>query len=60
MEPNQMPLGLAMALAQNPKAMEKFESLSEVKKQEIIDGTHFVNSREEMHQYVSSLVSGQR
>ena len=35
MENNKMPVGLGMALAQRPEAMEKFVSLSETKKQEI-------------------------
>lgn len=57
MERNEMPVGFAMALAQNPEAMQKFATLSEDKKQEIIAGTHSVKSKEEMHQYVNSLVS---
>ncbi len=54
MDKNNMPIGFAMALAQNPKAMEKFALLSEEKKQEIIAGTHSVNSKKEMHQYVTN------
>lgn len=57
MERNEMPVGFAMALAQNPEAMQKFATLSEDKKQEIIARTHSVKSKEEMHQYVNSLVS---
>ncbi len=57
MERNEMPVGFAMALAQNPKAMEKFTMLSEDKKREVIAGTHSVNSRDEMHRYVNGLVS---
>ncbi len=52
-----MPVGFAMALAQNPKAMEKFARLSESEKQNIISGTHFVNSREEMQKYVNKLAT---
>ena len=57
MERNEMPVGFAMALAQNPEAMKKFAMLSQEKKQEIIDGTHSVRSKDEMHQYVNDLVS---
>lgn len=57
MEANEIPVGFAMALAQNPQAMQKFALLSEDKKQKIIAGTHSVKSREEMHQYVNDLVS---
>ena len=48
----QMPMGLGMALAQNEAAMTKFAALSESEKQKIIDGTHFVESKSEMKQYV--------
>jgi len=57
MDPYKMPIGLGMALAQNPKAMEKFSALSEDKKQEIINGTHSISSREEMHRYVDKIIS---
>ena len=57
MTKDEMPVGFAMALAMNPKAMQKFGSLSEEQKQQIIAGTHAVKSRDEMHQYVSNLVS---
>lgn len=55
MERSEMPVGFAMALAQNPKAMETFAALNEAKKREIVDGTHSVSSRKEMHQYVNSI-----
>lgn len=48
----EMPMGLGMALAQNEAAMTKFTVLSESEKQKIIDGTHFVESKSEMKQYV--------
>lgn len=57
MELNEMPVGFAMALAMNPDAMQKFGTLSEQQKQEVIAGTHAVKSREEMHRYVNDLVS---
>lgn len=57
MEKHEMPIGFGMALAQNPEAMQKFAMLSEDKKQEIINGTHSVNSREEMHSYVKKIAS---
>ena len=56
MENYKMPVGLGMALAQRPEAMEKFASLSEIKKQEIIDGTHSISSKEEMRQYVDRMI----
>lgn len=60
MERSEMPVGFAMALAMNPEAMEKFALLSEDKKQEIIAGTHSARSRDEMHRYVSGLVSNEQ
>ena len=60
MERNEMPVGFAMALAMNPKAMQKFATLSDEQKQEIITGTQTVKSRDEMHRYVDSLVNDKR
>jgi len=57
MEKYEMPVGFGMALAQNPEALQKFSMFSEDKKQEIIQGTHSVKSREEMQQYVNSIVT---
>ena len=58
MEKYEMPVGLGMALAQRPEAMEKFATFSETKKQEIINGTHSVSSKEEMRQYVDKIILG--
>ena len=52
-----LPLGFGMALAMNPEAMQKFASLTETKKQEIINGTHTISSKEEMKQYVENIKS---
>lgn len=57
MENYEMPVGLGMALAQRPEAMEKFSSLSEDKKQEIINGTHSVKSKAQMQQYVDKILN---
>lgn len=56
MKRDEMPVGFSMALAQNPEAMEKFAMLSESKKKEIINGTHSVKSKQEMHEYVNKLI----
>lgn len=58
MRKDDMPVGFAMALAMNPEAMQNFAALGEEQKQAIIAGTHTVNSKEEMRQYVASLVNG--
>lgn len=57
MKENEMPMGLGMALAQNPEAMQKFALLSEDKKREVINGTHNVTSKQEMHEYVENIKS---
>ena len=51
----EMPVGFAMALAQNPEAMEKFALLSEEKKKEIINGVRSINSKNEMREYVNRI-----
>ncbi|MCX4257143.1 MAG: hypothetical protein OSJ54_09460 [Oscillospiraceae bacterium] len=56
MENNEMPVGFGMALAMNPKAMEKFASLPQNEKQKIINGTHNVSSKSEMKQYVEKII----
>ena len=56
MENYEIPIGLGMALAQKPKAMEKFATLSKTKKQEIINGISSVSSKEEMRQYVDKII----
>lgn len=58
MTKDEMPVGFAMELAMNPEAMQKFGTLSEEQKQQIIAGTHAVKSRDEMRHYVDSLVNG--
>ncbi len=57
MKRDEMPVGFSMALAQNPDAMQKFSTLSEDKKKQIIDGTHSVKSKQEMHEYVNKLIN---
>ena len=57
MKRDEMPMGLSMALAQNPEAMQKFTMLSEDKKKQIIDGTHSIRSKQEMHEYVNKLIN---
>ena len=55
MDRNMLPLGLGMALAQNETAMKRFESMTEPKKQALIQRTHQVKSKREMQQLVNQL-----
>ncbi|MBO5210840.1 MAG: hypothetical protein J6A78_05485 [Clostridia bacterium] len=57
MKNDEIPIGFSMALAQNPEAMRKFALLNEEKKKEIINGTHSIQSKQEMHEYVNKLIS---
>ena len=57
MQRDEMPMGFSMALAQNPDAMQKFAMLSDDKKKQIIDGTHSVKSKQEMHEYVNRITT---
>ncbi len=57
MKRDEMPVGFSFVLAQNPEAMQKFAGLSEEKKKEIINGTHSVNSKQEMREYVNSIIN---
>lgn len=50
-----LPLGFAMALAQNERAMAKFESLSDAEKRAVVEKTHSVGSKAEMRSLVNSL-----
>ncbi len=56
MKNDEIPIGFSMALAQNPEAMQKFALLNEEKKKEIINGTHSIHSKQEMHEYVNKLI----
>lgn len=51
-----IPMGFGMALAQNSQALAYFAGLPDYKKQLIIEGTHAVESKEEMQQYVIDMI----
>ena len=52
----EVPMGFGMAMAKNMDAMREFCLLPENKRKEIIEGTIFINSQQEMNMYVQSLV----
>lgn len=52
-----IPLGLGMALFQNPDAFFYFNGLDPEKQSQIIDGAKDIRSREEMRSYVDGLTS---
>lgn len=53
-----IPMGLSMALAQNPEAMSRFAALSEEEKRRVIQHTHEIGSKREMRAFVDSLFKG--
>ena len=55
MNRNELPLGFGFAPVQNPEAMEKFSSLPEERKAEILQKAHRASSKNEMQALVDSL-----
>ncbi len=53
----ELPMGLGMALMQHPDAMQRFSAMTQQQQQQIIEHTKTITSKQEMKQYVSSLVS---
>ena len=51
----ELPMGLAMALAKSPKAMKAFGEMNEKEKQNLIDMTHSVTSKSEMQSMVARI-----
>ena len=59
LEPNELPLGMGMALAQDTAAMERFAALPEEEKRAVIDGAHAVRSKAEMRAYLHETLGTQ-
>lgn len=59
MEYDKLPVGFAMALAQNRTAMENFASMSDGQKQALLNRAHRVHSKREVQQIVSALAGQQ-
>ena len=55
MDYQQLPIGFAMALAQNPNAMETFAKLPQDTKASILTQAHNARSEAEMHRIVSGI-----
>ena len=53
----ELPLGLGLALAQNPEAMKRFSSLSEPARSELLRKSHGVSSKKEMQALVQALTA---
>ena len=57
MDFQQMPIGFAMALAQNSAAMEAYAALSREAQSDILTRAHGARSEAEMHRIVSGIVT---
>lgn len=55
MEFERLPVGFAMALAQNQPAMEHFASMPAEEKRQIVDRAHHVHDKHEVREIVSRL-----
>lgn len=53
-----LPVGLAMALAENPAALSAFSALSPARQRQIISSARLTRSRDEIQQLVHSLSTG--
>ncbi len=50
-----LPMGFGMALLQNERATERFNSMTEPQRQAVIRHTHEIHSKAEMKAFVSKL-----
>ena len=57
--PNDVPLGLGMALARNMSAMERFSFMSDAQRKQGLERAGSVHSRNEMTQLVDSIAAGE-
>lgn len=56
MEEQELPLGLGMALAQHPAAMQRFAALPEAERQALVAEAQQVRSKQEMQACVERLM----
>ncbi len=52
-----MPMGLGMALVENPTALEKYAAMSREEKQQFINGSKGSDSKQAMQSYVDQLAT---
>ena len=50
----EIPMGLGMALASNPYAMNNFSQMTNAQKSEIIERTNSINSKKDMELFVQT------
>lgn len=55
MSNKELPLSFVMNLAQNESALKRFEAMTDSEKQNIINKTHSIHSRDEMRNLVNQI-----
>lgn len=55
LDDHNVPIGFGLALAQNLTAMNHFANMDKASQQAVIEHTHHIHSREEMHEFVNNL-----
>ncbi len=58
MNSGDLPVGFGLALAQDPDALQKFASLGDVARADVLRRAHAAGSKEEMRALVASMISG--
>ncbi len=51
----EIPLGLSMALASNPYAMNNFSQMTNAQKRDVIERTNSISSKKDMERFVQTL-----
>ena len=54
----EIPMGLGMALAKSPDAMQVFASMPPARQQALIEQTHQIRSKQEMNALVERMMQG--
>ncbi len=55
LDDHNVPIGFGLALAQDLNAMNHFANMDKATQQSVIEHTHHIHSKEEMHKFVSNL-----
>lgn len=51
---SEIPMGLSMAMAENPEMLNEFAGYTQQQRQEIINRTHDIISKEQMRSFVNN------
>lgn len=54
----ELPIGFTMELAQHSEILNRFATLPETERNQIVEGARNVDSREEMRNYVENMLRG--